>query len=97
MTGPVGITSVTRPAWKSDDTLRWVPGQGWLNIATDIPGEPLRTYSYYGVRGSKKYPYGKSFTDPYELDGWDIHLNKQHLWIFGSLAVILGVIYLLRK
>jgi len=62
-----GYTNVTKKGEKSGDTLRWGV-YGWYSSPVDDPNEPLRVFSPQGWRGSKKYPFGKAFIDPYEND-----------------------------
>jgi len=68
-------TTVAQRGWVDPtDIMRWTP-QGYQQTALDMEGEPLRTYSPYGVRGSQKYPFGKAFKEAWEIDGWDHHLT----------------------
>lgn len=73
----------------SRDPLRWSP-DGLVATALDLPNEPLRTYSWYGVRGSNRYPMGKAFPDYLELDGWD---SKPSLLGFGVLLLLIYLIF----
>lgn len=82
-----GKTPVIVRGQPSGDPLRWTP-QGFVSTALDLPNEPLRTYSWYGVRGSQKYPFGKAFPDYLELDSWDL---GQDVSALTSVQIIVGV------
>ena len=41
----------------------WDPGRGHVTSPMFEEGEPLRTFSPMGWRGSKKYPFGKAFPE----------------------------------
>jgi hypothetical protein len=72
----------------SGDPLRWTP-QGLVSTALDLPNEPVRTYSWYGVRGSKKYPFGKAWTDAWEIEGWDAKYPLLGVGVIVLLAYLL--------
>lgn len=61
---PWGYSSVVKRGEKSGDILRWAV-YGWYSTPLDDSKEPLRTFSPQGWRGSRKYPFGKAFSDPY--------------------------------
>jgi hypothetical protein len=85
---PVGVSSIAVRGFRDpSDILRWTP-QGFVQVGTDMPGEPIRTYSVYGVRGSSKYPMGKAFPEPWEIDGWDGIGSLPWKWILGGLSVL---------
>jgi hypothetical protein len=83
-----GLSPVMVRGQPSGDPLRWTP-QGLVATALDLPNEPVRTHSWYGVRGSQKYPFGKAFPDYLELDGWDAK------YPLLGLGVIVLLVYLL--
>jgi len=61
---PWGYSSVIKRGEKTGDILRWAV-YGWSSTPLDNPNEPLRTFSHSGWQGSRKYPFGKAFPDPY--------------------------------
>jgi len=82
---------IAQQGWRDPtDIIRWTP-QGYVSTALDMIGEPIRTYSVYGVRGSSKYPFGKAFREPWEIDGIDDIASNKLLIIF---AIIIAVIFL---
>jgi hypothetical protein len=62
-----GLSTVTKKGKKSGEILRWAV-YGWYSVPLDDPKEPLRTYSVYGWRGSRKHPFGRAFPDLYASD-----------------------------
>jgi len=89
-----GMSPVTVKGQPSGDTLRWTP-TGLIQTALDIPDEPLRTYSWYGVRGSKKYPFGRAWNDAWQIDGWNLGQTNQSIYSFFEVMFpfIIGVIF----
>ena len=47
----------------------WDPGRGHVTSPMFEKGEPLRTFSPMGWRGSKKYPFGKAFPEKNLIEG----------------------------
>lgn len=59
-----GLSSEVRT--NPDGTVAHWGVYGWYSTPLDDPKEPLRTYSYYGWRGSQRFPFGKAFISLYE-------------------------------
>ena len=47
----------------------WDPGRGHVTSPLFEEGEPVRTFSPMGWRGSKKYPFGKAFPEKNLIEG----------------------------
>lgn len=88
---PFMYTSVAQRGWSDPtDILRWNPGGGYFSTALDMKNEPLRTYSVYGVKGSRKFPMGKAFPEMFELDNWDDFINYKSI----AIGIIVSIIIL---
>lgn len=87
-----GQSAFTVKGEGSGDPLRWTPA-GFVQTGLDLPGEDVRTYSWYGVTGTKKYPFGKAFKDPWEISGWNLGQMDTSLSLYtGLITVILLVL-----
>lgn len=83
---PFMYTSIAQRGWRDPtDIMRWSP-TGYMSTALDMPGEPIRTYSPYDVRGSSKYPFGKAFKEPWELSGE----GSSKTWILIASILLLA-------
>lgn len=80
---------IVRRGWvDKSDILRWTP-EGYYSSGYDLPGETVKTFTPYGVRGSRKYPMGKAFPELFELDGWDfINQKSMIIGIIVSLIIL---------
>lgn len=67
---------------REGERVIWDPIRGNVTSPMFEEGEPVRTFSPYGWRGSKKYPWGKPWSEKNVIEQYD---NKNLFWI-GALA-----------
>jgi len=56
---------------REGEKVIWDPVRGMVTSPMFEEGEPIRTFSPMGWRGSKKYPFGRAFPEKNLIEGWD--------------------------
>jgi hypothetical protein len=51
---------------------QWDPVRGHVTSPLFEEGEPIRTYSHMGWRGSQKFPFGLPFPQKNVIEGWEL-------------------------
>ena len=83
---PYGYSTEVARSKLSNDLFRW-DVMGWANTPLDDPKEPKRLHSWYDWRGSKKYPFGRTFIEPFFGD-----VSPDRRYILSLVAIFIVII-----
>lgn len=64
---------------RQGERVIWDPVRGNVTSPMFEEGEPLRTFSPMGWRGSKKYPFGRAFPMKNYIEGYEFKSSKSGL------------------
>jgi len=78
---------------RQGEKVIWDPVRGMVTSPLFEEGEPVRTYSHMGWRGSKKYPMGRAFPEKNLIEGYDGLLSEPRgLLIALGVGIISGIV-----